>query len=99
MITNAHNKSDVGTRSQRSAVAFSMLCAYTFMVSDRASVRQCGHHPQKGYLCTLGHMVCGKTLLDWKNRMMVPILAPLVPCFQKSHESIGSKIMKSSGHG
>ena len=45
VITNAHNKSDVGTKSQRSAVAFSMLCAYTFMVSDRASVKQHGRHP------------------------------------------------------
>ena len=76
-----------------------MLYAYTFMVSDRASVKQCGHHPQKGYLHTLGHMVCGKTLLDQKNRMMVPILAPVVPCFQSSHENSGSKIMNSSGHG
>ena len=91
VITNAHNKSDVGTKSQRSAVAFSMLYAYTFMVSDRASVKQHGCHPQKGYLHTLGNMVCGKTLLDQKNRMMVPILAPVVPCYQSSHENIGSK--------
>ena len=64
IIKNAHNKSDVGTKSQRSAAAFSMLYAYTFMVSDRASVKQCGHHPQKGHLCTLGDMMCKETQLD-----------------------------------
>ena len=30
---------------------------------------------------------------------MVPILAPLTPCFQSSHEQIDSKVMKASGHG
>jgi hypothetical protein len=64
VIANAHTKCNIGTKSQRSAVAFSMLCAYTFMMSDRASIKQHGHHPQKGYLCTLGDMICGKTLLD-----------------------------------
>ena len=31
VIKNAHNKSDVETKSQRTVAAFSMLYAYTFM--------------------------------------------------------------------
>lgn len=40
-----------------------------------------------------------KIQVDLKHRMMVPILAPIYPCFQKSHGQIDSKIMKASGHG
>ena len=98
-IKNAHNKSDVRAKSQRSATAVSMLYAYTFMMSDRSSVKQCGRHPQKGYLRTYCETTCQDTQVDLKNRMMVPILAPLTPCFQSSHKKIDSRVIKASGHG
>ena len=99
VVKNTHNKSDCGTKSLRSATAFSMLYAYTFMVSDRSSVKQRRCHPQNGYLCTHCDTTCKDTQVDLKHRVMVPILAPIYPCFQRSHDQIDSKIMKASGHG
>ena len=69
------------------------------MVSDRSSVKQHGPHPQNGYLHTHCDTTCKDTQVDLKHRMMVPIIAPITPCFQSSHEQIDSKIMKASGHG
>ena len=95
---SAYLKTDECNKNQRQAAAISMLYAYTCMVTRSAFAVRFGRNPRTGYLRDTNN-IDKKDVHDKRNRLMIPILAPISPCFEPSKTCSSGKRMRKSGHG